>query len=120
QAYGLHLEHDNKYEAAFNAKNLAFISLKTGKNEEALHYAAKGIALSVEAGAREMLKDSYLAMARAQAAVGHYQEGYAFQKKYMDLKDSIFEEGRTKAIFELQTLYETEKKEQQIKTQEVQ
>lgn len=118
-AYNQHLSFDNKYEAAYSAKNLAFLLLKQNNLSGASKYSSQAIKLASEIDAKEMLKDAYNVKAQVEYSKGQYQSAYSFKEKYIDLQNELFEEGKTRNIFELQTQYETEKKEQQIATQEI-
>lgn len=119
EAYREHLKFNNRYEAAYNSKNLVFFYLKHGQAGLAKVYADKAIALAKEIGAKEMLRDSYQAMARICRELGLLNDAYSYQLKYMALKDSLFEESKTKTILELQVRYETESKELKLAEQRV-
>ena len=67
-----------------------------------------------------MLRDSYRAMASIMRAIGQHSEAYDFQQKFAALKDSLFEETKTKSILEMQVKYEAESKELLISNQKVQ
>lgn len=43
-----------------------------------------------------------------------YKEAYLYKVKFSSLKDSLFEKEKTKSIFELETKYQTEKKEKEL------
>jgi signal transduction histidine kinase/tetratricopeptide (TPR) repeat protein len=116
-AYEQHSRFANKYEMAYVCKNLAFFYLLNNQSVNALTYARKAIELAKIVGAKEMLRDSYYAMARVNHKLNLHEQAYLFQQKYISLNDSLIEQGRIKTIFELQTKYETEKKEKQIALQ---
>jgi signal transduction histidine kinase len=46
--------------------------------------------------------------------LGNYKKAWQYQNRYIHIKDSIYNENRTKHIEELKTKYETEKKEKEI------
>jgi signal transduction histidine kinase len=116
-AFTEHSKFANDYEATYNAKNLVFFYLKNGEIQKANLYAPKAIALAKKIGAKEMLRDSYDAMSRIYARMGKFQDAYRYQAKYTALKDSLFEEGRTKTVFELQIKYDSEVKERKLSEQ---
>ncbi len=60
------------------------------------------------------LARSYHLLAEAHANKRNFIEAYAFQQLYSQLSDSIINTEKVKQIAEMQTRYETEKKEQQI------
>lgn len=60
------------------------------------------------------LARSYLLLAQAHAKKNNFAKAYAYQLHYSELSDSIISNEKVKQIAEMQTRYETEKKEQQI------
>lgn len=120
EAFARHLEFENRYEAAYNSKNLASFYLRQQQPVRAKPFAQKAIQLSSEIGAKEMLRDAYLVMSTVSQSLGQFREAYAYQLKYDVLKDSLFEETKTKSILEMQVKYEAEAKELQIANQRVQ
>lgn len=50
--------------------------------------------------------------------MGNYQAAFNDQKKYQEVKDSIFNTEKSNRIEEVRTIYETEKKEQQLVLQD--
>ncbi|MHB1277357.1 MAG: adenylate/guanylate cyclase domain-containing protein [Bacteroidia bacterium] len=57
---------------------------------------------------------SYMLLAEAHAKKNNFIQAYAYQLSYSKLSDSIISNEKVKQIAEMQTRYETEKKEQQI------
>lgn len=55
---------------------------------------------------------------RAYAMLGRYMEAYEYAAVYVAARDSLINEEKTRAIQDMATKYETEKKEQQIELQE--
>ncbi|HWA33835.1 MAG TPA: ATP-binding protein, partial [Cyclobacteriaceae bacterium] len=117
KAFTEHSKFGNDYEATYNAKNLVFFYLKNGEIQKANTYAPMAIALAKKIGAKEMLRDSYDAMSRIYARLGQFKDAYRYQQRYTALKDSLFEEGRTKTVFELQVKYDSEVKERKLSEQ---
>ena len=56
----------------------------------------------------------YEAMARTYEEAGDYKNSLDYYKKYMTLRDSVYHAEKSKQIFELDTKYQTEKKEKEI------
>ncbi len=120
EAFTSHLTFGNSYEAAYNIKNLAFFYLRQHQPARARQFAEQAIDLSRKIGAKEMLRDSYSAMASTLRALGQFKEAYEYEQEFATLKDSLFEEMKTKSILEMQVKYEAESKELQISNQKVQ
>ena len=56
----------------------------------------------------------YEAMAQAYSEAGKYKPAYEYYLKYMTLRDSVYNSEKSKQILELETRYQTEKKEKEI------
>lgn len=87
---------------------------KTGKTEKAISSYAEAINYAEELNAKSQLEGYYNEISKLYRDAGNFQKAY----KYLTLKsavtDSLMNEQKLKQIEELQTKYETEKKEQQI------
>jgi len=81
---------------------------------EAIFYLNKGLELSEKLGYKEGVKESYAGLSDMYKETNDYKKAYDNFKLYSESKDSIFNEEASKQIAEMQTKYETEKKEQQI------
>jgi signal transduction histidine kinase len=117
QAKEQHLTHNNQFELANTLIALASNYRKTRDHDlgiksadEALGYAQAIQAKEFEIAALKELSKNYSANGQ------HFEAFEALERRDL-LKDEQFEETKTKQIFELQTQYETEKKQQQIELQ---
>jgi len=90
------------------------IYARKGDYTEAINYLQKGTQMSGEMGAKDFIMTGYKALSESYDKKKEYNNAYAYHKLYSDMKDSIFNEESSKQIAEMQTKYETEKKEQQI------
>ena len=114
QAINLHKKFKNDYEIG-NISNAYSRSLnKQSKfkesiriSEEALGYIKKAKLFPLEVNALKNLANAY-------AGIGNYLKAYELSSAYSKGRDALFEEEKTKAVFELETQYETEKKEREI------
>lgn len=118
QAIAGHQAHDNKYELAFQYKNLSSFYFQEKKLSKAQDYLNQSLVLAEAIGANEMLKDALKLGSEIYAGLMHFEKAYALHLKYEALKDSLFQIHKTRQIYELQTKYETEKKEQRIALQQ--
>ncbi len=83
----------------------------------ALDYINKSIIINKDIGAQSNLKDDYLQRSILYERLNNTQSALIDLKKYQVINDSIFNKEKTQQIEELRTIYETEKKEQQIQIQ---
>ncbi|MFY0605631.1 MAG: tetratricopeptide repeat protein [Cyclobacteriaceae bacterium] len=113
-----HRQHNNQYELAYSYKNIGSYFLKTSKPKLAEEYLLRAVEKGEEIEAKEMLKDALNTLAESYAQRGKFGEAYAAVRRYENLTEELFQANKTKQIYELQTAYETEKKEQQIALQQ--
>jgi len=88
------------------------------KNAE--KYYNEALKLSLTIGVSKETIDLYSNIASLDSVKGNFKSAYLNIIKYNNLNDSLFSVERKKAFDELQTKYETEKKEQQILLNEAQ
>ncbi len=110
----LYDEYGNKKEQAFTLNSLSEVCYATKRFTEALAYAEKSYQLACKTGAADEVRLSSKSRALANEALGNLPEALNAWKMYTTVNDSLLRKDRTRAIAELQTQYETEKKEQQI------
>ena len=70
--------------------------------------------LSRELNIKEGIKSAYEGFFKIYANKGNYKKAYEYYQLYSEIKDSLFNEEGSKQIAEMQTKYETEKKEKRI------
>ncbi|MEQ9402498.1 MAG: sensor histidine kinase [Cyclobacteriaceae bacterium] len=116
----LHLEHDNLFELSNTLTGLASNYRKTGEFTKGIQSARKALGYALEIEALEFQSNALLELAKNLEGAGQYREAFTALHRRQILSDSLFEQNKTKQIFELQTQYETEKKEQQIGLQNAQ
>lgn len=100
----------------------ALVEMKNYK--EAIPYLEEGLKNIEGSGYLEYEKNAYLSLSTAYEKTNDTRQGLLYIKHYLKLKDSLLNAENSKAISELQTQYETEKKEKEIallnKTREAQ
>ncbi len=102
------------YELATNFTNLATIYSKLGEYrkaeasfDSAHHYATKSNSI-------EKLRDYNFQQFLHNKQRGNLERALYFQEEYFKIRDQIFSDTRAKSIAELETKYETEKKEKDL------
>lgn len=94
--------------------NIGTIYLEMGNKEKAKEYYDKALKISTEIGEKNELKNSYQNLAEYYIEKEEYKQAINYLKLYSQIKDSLLNEDITSQMNELQTKYETEKKEQEI------
>ncbi len=97
--------------------NLGTIYSAQKKYDLAVSYYKKSIELCKKAGYKVGVKNAAELLAEIYFKTNRSNEAYELLKESMLMKDSIINESSEQKIAELQTLYDTEKKQQQISLQ---
>ena len=105
---------DDREGMAMSINNIAGIELDKKDFHSAIETSQKGLAIAKEMGSKQDLEDSYRNLSDAYEGLSDFKNAYDFHKLYSEMKDSLLNEESSKQITEMQTKYETEKKEQQI------
>ncbi|UOQ55491.1 sensor histidine kinase [Hymenobacter cellulosivorans] len=79
--------------------------------EQALH---KALVMARHSSSQALLGQEYRALAELYRRTGRYQKSLAALTRVASLQDSVFAQERSAQVAELQTRYETEKKEREI------
>ncbi len=82
--------------------------------QKALELAIECEILAKKQNENELIQQNYNSLRKIYHAINNNNLAYLYASKLIVLKDSIFEKTNIKAINELQTKYDTEKKEQEI------
>ncbi|MEC7265529.1 MAG: tetratricopeptide repeat protein [Bacteroidota bacterium] len=107
-------EMGSPYNEATSLLYLGRTKQKLGELQQALTYIDRSLKIGKELQDPEILAKVYLAKAEVLEGLKDYDAALANFKLNKSISDSIFTLQRTKATEELKTIYETEKKEQQI------
>ena len=113
-AQKLYVEYDNKKELAFVTIYLAQVYLEEGNVKEAESLALKGLKVAVKINAQQQVLEAREALSDIYLSKKEFNKALVEYKKYVSLKDTLFSQEKSKQIAELQTRYETEKKEGEI------
>lgn len=92
---------------------------KLGKSDEAIYYAERAVNLAQEIGNKPSLLQAYKAAAGIHHDVGKKEKAADYFNTYVILNDSISSAEKAREINEINTKYETEKKEKRIVEQEL-
>ncbi|HZX74498.1 MAG TPA: sensor histidine kinase [Cyclobacteriaceae bacterium] len=120
EAQALNEQFDNKFDLAEVLINLASVyrSEKNFKEARSLGLRALSIAESIQA--KKLMMDAHFELSAIEENSQNFNAALREYKLFNQQKDSLFEEGKTRQMGELQTQYETEKKEKEISLQKLQ
>lgn len=99
-----------------NLKSIGTCYTFLGDRVQGLKYLKDAEKISTQNQDNESLKEIYYELQKIYQTLGNYRGAYLALTNYVSLKDSLFNSEKNKTIQELNTKYETEKKEAQIKT----
>jgi signal transduction histidine kinase len=114
----LHEKYGNWYESANICNAYASSLFRQKQYAECLSMSNKARNYAQKAHARLLEVDAYHNLARANAGLGNFKDAYNYSELHCRGRDSIFHEEKTRIILELDTKYETAKKEKMILIQE--
>lgn len=120
KAINLFKKDQNFYELAYALTGLASSYEKDKRYAEASDALKSALKIIDEKGFKELKLGAYKLLANIEANLKNYKQAYSYFETYAIGKDSLFIEDKTKAIFEFETKYETEKKEKEIAQQKEQ
>lgn len=115
----LHKKYGNNYETANVLNALATCLIKQKKFKESIIISNESSLYSNKTDTEKLKLNQLKNLAKANAGLGEFAKAFLFYEKYNQLKDTLFENEKTKAIFELETLYQTEKKEKDLAKEKV-
>jgi len=114
KALSLNKIRGRTYNLASNYTNLATIAYKTNKVEEAKELFKLAIENANKSKSIEKIRDVIEQELRFYKSIGDYKNAIDKQEQYYSLRDSIFNIERAASFAEMETRYETEKKEKEI------
>ncbi len=106
-------QRDLKRQLAIAYANMGKTKELMGLADSAVFYLEKSILVVEKLGTPNLLSAVYRLTSDAYEEGSDFENAFIFYKKYIELKDSVFSENVEKQIAELQTKYETEKKEKE-------
>jgi len=111
---------DQKIRIAETYNTLGEICFKENQYDSVLYYETKALNFSSEKNYRAGKKSAYNILAKSYAGLKKYKEAFEYFQKYSDLNDSLLSDESIRQVSEMQALYESGKKEQQIEVQNLQ
>lgn len=104
----------DKMSMALTYGNLGSLYFQNKDFANAIEYNDKSIRLARELNLKEIEKETYRAYTDIYEELGRYKEALWNHRRYAALKDSLFSSETQKQFTEMQTKYETDKKEKEI------
>lgn len=114
KALAAHRQYGNQKETAFVLVHLGRLYLQQGSNSDAYDALKEARAIALSIGSPQQVMDASRLLADIYAQNGNYPKAYSEYVSYSKIKDTLFEQQKTKEITNHQVRYETARKEQEI------
>ncbi len=111
---------NDRYGIAASLSNLGNINKKQGNNPRAKEYYLKTLSLAEELQSNIYISNALINLSEIEENQGNYKTALEDHKRLYEVNQTIYNEEKAAQIAELQTKYETEKKEKEIAQQKVQ
>ncbi len=98
--------------ATFSNVGIAYIKL--GNYEKSLYYLNQALNISKEIGYKDGIREAYNVLSELYEAKGDFKQAYNYHKLFSDIKDSLLNEQSSKQIAEMNTKYDSEKKDKEL------
>lgn len=93
---------------------------RTGKLQLAEKSIREALNISLESGYKQAEKEAYKNFALLYKQAGNIDSSYYYHTRYIDFIEEEYQTNLNEKVTELQTIYETEKKEKEIELQQLQ
>jgi len=110
---------NNKFDIAKTRMNIGNILLKQKKYKESLEQYERSLELAEDLGDPNRKMNLYSNMVKAKMGIGAVEEASILFQEYNHLRDSLFDSEKMQEVKDLETKYETELKEAEIKEQQL-
>lgn len=100
---------------AIASLNIAACYTNSNKAKEALPYLDEALLLGKKIDSKDIQQDVIQTLAVAHAALGNYKDAYSYEEQYAALKDTLYTKETSKQFAEMETRYNSEKKETENK-----
>ncbi len=104
----------DKEGIAISLANLGDVSVNLQNYDAAFRYYEDAISIGNQLQLRNLLEHVYGSMASVSAEIGRYKDAYNYLRRHTTIKDSMLNEESVRAMTEMETKYQSEKKEMQI------
>lgn len=108
-----------KYQQGVIHANLSLNDAYSGNKSSAYEEIKEALDLINQTGMKGAVEEVLKMASQVYSVCGDYKQAYEFEKRFAELRDSLLNEKTGKQVAEMQTRFETEKKESQIRVQNV-
>ncbi len=113
RSLALSREIGNKRVLLMNLRNISKVLFQKGDYDEALKYSEESLRVAIRSDSKTLMQGCYSLNAEIYEALGEYQKSLENMKQLVIAKNEFYEEDNRRKLAEMQTKYETEKKEKE-------
>ncbi|MCD6017415.1 MAG: protein serine/threonine phosphatase [Bacteroidetes bacterium] len=114
KAFEIRKELNNKKGMAMSFIDMGNIYEKQGRLADAVQSELKAIAMAKEVGYKSALKGAYLSLSVIYEKMDSTKNALEYYKQFTAIKDSIFNKENSSKLIEMQTRFDTDRKEKEI------
>lgn len=110
----LRIELDDKQGVATSYISIGNVYMKQKKFVEGKQQLLNSLTIAKKIGYKEGIKEAYSSLSACDSSLGNFRSAYEYHKLYSFYKDSIFNAESNKSMAEMQTKYDSEKKDKEL------
>jgi serine phosphatase RsbU (regulator of sigma subunit) len=114
KSYELYTNINSQAGVAYSLHNMGGVLFHLNQGKESLKILQQSVVLSSALGLRDLKLSAYKMIAEVLFKQASYKESAEYLMKIQALNDSLLNENSNKQIAEMQTMYESEKKDKEI------
>jgi serine phosphatase RsbU (regulator of sigma subunit) len=119
QSLRLLYQLDDSQNIVVCLNNIGDIYYALGKYNQAIDSSKKSLEIAKKLESKTGIRSSALSLTKSYVEKQNYKEAYFNHVLYTQVKDSLFNEESAKILQEMETKYQTEKKQQEIEKQQL-
>lgn len=114
QSYELRKQNGDRIDITFSLSELGNTYLKLGDTRKALDHFNEALPMAIESNSFENLASVYDGLAHTYELMGQHEKANQYIRLFIQFKDSLYNESTSNQVAELETRYQTEKKDLEI------
>lgn len=114
KAADIYEEKMNEYYLGIVYTNIGDVYLQLKNYKEAEKFLLNGLSMSEKIDDREGIKTACATLASLYSQTREFEKAFRFKSRYIEVKDSLMNQRNQNQIAEIQTKYETDKRDQEI------
>ena len=114
EALKIYQDAGSKISIAGSFNNIAIAYIGLGNYTEAMQWLNKAVSAAKEVDSDENLRDIYATFSDLYKKTNDYPNAFKYHTLYSNMKDSLLNEKNNMQMAEMRTIYETEKKDNEI------